>query len=330
MNPQSKRQRNAYGNCTSTRIAGGTTSVPAEHFKDIFCSLPRIKIWQHRSHRTCPQNQPRYYKKVLLQSSAFDMATPTMKADEVEQQTIEVVAPSNLAAGYEFFVNAGNGISYNVRVPNGGAVAGERFNAIVLSQGATVGPHHIPSGRWRDGLCNFCTFGCCHSMCCMAFWCSACALGQVLHRNKLNWIGSPSSTGQAPHLSAFKIFLGISIAVYILDFVIAILTADDGESSDSTEESSTDGESSSSSKRGVSNVLQGILMIVVFIITMRLRSYVRNRYAITGSCIEDCCCSFWCLPCTICQVSRHTADFNVYPAASCSDNGLEAGAPDIV
>lgn len=45
--------------------------------------------------------------------------------------TVDVVAPTNMAEGYEFNVDNG-GQHMKVRVPPGGAVAGQRFGAIVV------------------------------------------------------------------------------------------------------------------------------------------------------------------------------------------------------
>ena len=28
----------------------------------------------------------------------------------------------------------------------------------------------IPTGGWRDGLCDCCMFGPCHAMCCLSYW----------------------------------------------------------------------------------------------------------------------------------------------------------------
>jgi hypothetical protein len=38
------------------------------------------------------------------------MSEPVAMAAPVEDRTVEVVAPANLAEGYEFFVNAGDNI----------------------------------------------------------------------------------------------------------------------------------------------------------------------------------------------------------------------------
>jgi Cys-rich protein (TIGR01571 family) len=258
------------------------------------------------------------------------MSAPVAMAEPVKQQTVEVVAPSNLAGGYEFFVNAGNNVSYKVKVPEEGVTAGQRFHAVILSEGTAGGAHNVPTGRWRDGFCDCCAFGCCHPMCCLSFWCTACALGQVLHRNKLDMLGGPTSNGQAPGTSAFKIFFAITIVVIVGDIIISALIGGNSSSSTSSYNSETGQYESSAEANFNGGFLRGILSLFCFVVTMRMRSYIRGKYAIPGGCCEDCCCSFWCTPCTVCQISRHTADFNAHPAACCSDNGLNPGAPDVV
>jgi Cys-rich protein (TIGR01571 family) len=260
-------------------------------------------------------------------------------AELVKERTVEVVAPTNLAGGYEFFVNAGNNTSYKVRVPDGGVVAGQRFHAVILSEAVSAagggGAHNVPFGRWRDGLCDCCAFGCCHPVCCLTLWCYPCSLGQVLHRLKLDFCANPSKDGQYPATSAFKIFFGIVIAVYVLQFIVGIIVSViSNDATTSTTYNSSTGETttttSGSDSNGVGSVISSAMALFCFFITMRLRMYVRERYSIPGSCCEDCCCSFWCMQCTICQLHRHTADFKTYPAGCCTDNGLNPGAPDVV
>lgn len=41
------------------------------------------------------------------------------------------------------------------------------------------------------------------------------------------------------------------------------------------------------------------------------------------------CCAFWCTCCTIAQISRHTADYEHYPAFCCTESGLAENAPAI-
>ena len=40
--------------------------------------------------------------------------------------------------------------------------------------------------------------------------------------------------------------------------------------------------------------------------------------------------SFWCSPCTICQIGRHTADYSQYNLNCCSETGLDPMAPEVV
>jgi Cys-rich protein (TIGR01571 family) len=73
--------------------------------------------------------------------------------------------------------------------------------------------------------------------------------------------------------------------------------------------------------------------LILLIVTMKLRSYIRAKYHIPEkSCVgcEDFCCAFWCLPCAICQLARHTADYHKYSAACCTDTGLAIGTPLVV
>jgi PLAC8 family len=67
---------------------------------------------------------------------------------------------------------------------------------------------------------------------------------------------------------------------------------------------------------------------VVFV-TQSTRNSVRERFMIREQCccsdLEDLWCSTICLPCTICQMHRHTANYDDYEAVCCSKNGLPDG-----
>lgn len=65
---------------------------------------------------------------------------------------------------------------------------------------------------------------------------------------------------------------------------------------------------------------------------MRTRRAVREHYDIpdqTQCCgvTDDCCCSFWCGVCTVSQLARQTADYEITDAKCFSETGLRRAAP---
>lgn len=63
--------------------------------------------------------------------------------------------------------------------------------------------------------------------------------------------------------------------------------------------------------------------------TSATRASIRDKYMIREHrCydVEDCCCATFCMPCTICQMSRHTTDYTRHEAKCCTETGLEEGA----
>lgn len=53
--------------------------------------------------------------------------------------------------------------------------------------------------------------------------------------------------------------------------------------------------------------------------SIREKFMIRENYCVDS---EDCCCAVFCLPCAICQMGRHTADFDKTPGACCTNSGL--------
>lgn len=73
-------------------------------------------------------------------------------------------------------------------------------------------------------------------------------------------------------------------------------------------------------------VLFNVLVLVYLIsLTKKVRESIRNKYQIPEeNCagLEDCLCATFCMPCAICQMGRHTADFDTYRATCCTKTGL--------
>lgn len=76
-----------------------------------------------------------------------------------------------------------------------------------------------------------------------------------------------------------------------------------------------------------------LFWVYCFVLVMKTRSYIRRKYSIPEShChgCEDCCCAFFCLPLSVCQMARHTADYDTFRATVCTENGLPQNSPEIV
>lgn len=67
------------------------------------------------------------------------------------------------------------------------------------------------------------------------------------------------------------------------------------------------------------------VLLYMITLTRKVRESIRNKYQIPEeSCVglEDCLCATFCMPCAICQMGRHTADFDTYRATCCTRTGL--------
>jgi Cys-rich protein (TIGR01571 family) len=259
---------------------------------------------------------------------------------------VEVVAPADLAGGYQFTVDL-NGRVLLVSVPDGGVSQGQSFQATVVSEvdHDRGGPHDsgrqaagdVPVGGWRDGLCDCCSHGCCHPTCCLSFWCPSIALGQVMTRSGLNWLGDPleNSSHKTPPAystgwSAFKILLVMTIAMVALNQFLVIIIAGARPNYYGNDPSQpvlspetpiwvivTD---------SLRQVLMGLFGLYFLVVTIKTRGLLRRRHAVPGECghdgVDDCCLSFWCRCCVVAQMLRHTADYSHQKAACCTETGL--------
>jgi Cys-rich protein (TIGR01571 family) len=72
----------------------------------------------------------------------------------------------------------------------------------------------------------------------------------------------------------------------------------------------------------VVNVAYTLFLIYL---TSATRGSLREKYYIRESRfhdLEDCCCATFCLPCSVCQMARHTADYDGMEGVCCNDSGL--------
>mmetsp|Transcript_14710 Transcript_14710/g.23170 ORF Transcript_14710/g.23170 Transcript_14710/m.23170 type:complete len:627 (-) Transcript_14710:74-1954(-) len=226
---------------------------------------------------------------------------------------VDVVAPGDLPGGYTFEAEIG-GRRFLATVPAGGVGRGETFSSIMRA----VDPENaeIPSGRWRDSCFAFFKFGPCHPLVLNAVFCPLIALAQIMTRLGFDFLGQPnpnvpkkgpwSTWGMMRLIISFWVFLN---AVIMLGLGIKF-----------------------AANLGVSGAdLTSLIMVnlVMFAYaayaTAATRGSLREKYHIREHRfidVEDYVCATCCMPCTICQMGRHTVSYNEYQGACCTKNGI--------
>jgi Cys-rich protein (TIGR01571 family) len=264
------------------------------------------------------------YSKVVIGDVSVVQAVPV--------RTLQVVAPVDLEAGYELDVMDPDGQSNIIRVPEGGARKGELFTGITVCGESHSDHYNIPRGAWRDDLCDCCKHGCCHAMLCLACWCPPLALGQVMTRMRLDPCASKTQGGV--YWTAFKVLALVYFVFFATVQALTTLTTSYVASHTQI------GEGNIVALpvwvlcvQAVHHLLNLLFTVYVVFILTRTRAHVRRAYDIPEMpqirrC-EDCCCAFWCTPCVITQMARHTADYSTYRADCCSDTGLSERVPQV-
>ena len=169
----------------------------------------------------------------------------------------------------------------------------------------------VPTGKWRHGFWGWCCM-CCSPMFWMSLCCTYITLGQLLQRLKLSLFAGKSKF--------YKDTCSFWVILLCMLLFFTILMA-----------STT-----------LSTTPKFPFYIVVLLLTVlstasltRARYDFRQRYQIPArccsndSCFSDCCLVYWCMPCTIVQMLRHTHDGKKYRYKCCSQTGLGEEAPEI-
>jgi Cys-rich protein (TIGR01571 family) len=189
--------------------------------------------------------------------------------------------------------------------------------------------HDVPTGRWRDGLCDCCIHGCCHALCCLAFWCRPIALGQVMYRMNLSLWGNSVAPGNNQSISPFKFMVALVAVYFIITNSIAQAFPPPPPNPDGT----ITFDSAFRIQRGVINGLALTFGLFLLVLTVKTRAYIRRTYSIPeSSCVgcEDVCCSLLCGSCVVAQMARHTVDYTKHHPSCCTDTGLDEIAPPMI
>jgi Cys-rich protein (TIGR01571 family) len=203
--------------------------------------------------------------------------------------------------------------------PEDGVKEGETFMTPMSDPGPSL---NIPTGFWKDGLFDFCKYGVCspHAWC--ACLCTQIAMGQIMHRLKLTWLGESGSYAQTKN--TFKVVVTIVLAYLVFSMAMDYMSPEYvyGYYAQPPAWIST--------LKNIGALLMSVWSIYAL---MKTREHVRGRYQIPEErChgCEDLCCSIWCSPCTVAQISRHTGEYEAHPSMCCTETGLPRSAPQIV
>uniref|UniRef100_A0A6S8YHM9 Uncharacterized protein n=1 Tax=Chaetoceros debilis TaxID=122233 RepID=A0A6S8YHM9_9STRA len=169
--------------------------------------------------------------------------------------------------------------------------------------------------EWRDGMGDIFSHGVCHPALLLSFFAPVFALGQVMTRLKLNWVGS---IGTKDDTNAIFFKFGTIVLSWISLNVLSIV---------------------SFQFRYMNGVLGSVEIFAMVMINMFMytfcvfatgntRNYMRQVYNIHDVPGTDYLVSAVYMPFTIAQMLRHTADYNQLEAYMFTTTGLFDGGGD--
>jgi Cys-rich protein (TIGR01571 family) len=269
---------------------------------------------QHPPTQYSPQRSPTHQQYRGVMSSV--PPTPQLQAaSQHSSGMVDVVSPADLPGGYHFEAEI-DGRRFLATVPHGGVGKGETFlcdmRPLEIQQGhGGSGKPSVPQGRWRDRLCDWTAHGAMHIVNVNAVCCPLLALGQVMTRMQLDVFGRPlkvqhDSWRTMRTITLFWVAMNALIYAFfhmkwnkhmpltVADYVAVTL-------------------------------LNVSMVLYTWYAVAATRSHVRSKYNIREHRfydLEDNCCATFCLPCTICQLHRHTAPYDALEAQCCTKTGL--------
>jgi len=241
---------------------------------------------------------------------------------------IRVIAPTNLPGGYQLEVQTDNDppVKFTATVPIEGVKAGDVF--LTPPPPGYVSPvpqMDAPIGRWKDGLCDFFAHGFCHPSAWISILCTEFAMGQIMHRMRLTWLGA--LVDNHTRVNTFKTVLALVVCYHIYDGALGAYLYYNQIPNQQQQEPDI---MIVSFFKDVGALLFAVWSIYAL---CKTRQHVRHTYSIPEkNCVgcEDCLCSTFCACCTVAQISRHTGDYDRHQGLCCTDSGLADSAPMVV
>lgn len=240
---------------------------------------------------------------------------------------VQVIAPATLEAGYTFDAMY-EGVTFTVVVPDGGVNKGQRFivpftppaiNVVAVAipaeesktnQGSSSSNSKqeqprsragsgIPTGIWRDGLCDFCRFGPFHPNFLMSLCFRPILIGQVMTRMKMTWLGQRMFTGGSTMNDSrmdtderWKNTFRNIVIVTVLFFGIASLSATPATVIDLDHDAQSAYDQLSDvnkAKYTINSWISTVFGVYIFYIMIQLRATLRHVYSIPE---EHCLCCY--------------------------------------
>ena len=292
-------------------VGGEYAPNPNQPFQDDVDMYNKVKT----NYEEYMGNVP-YHHGEHITDANIEAVASIQKRQADELPVCDVVAPSDLPGGYMFEAQLGSK-KFLATVPPGGVTKGQRFVSTMRELETIEIP--VPLGAWRDGCRDCFSDGICHPLFLNTLFVPCIALGQIMTRTGLNWQGQSAnrllSSLSCANMAVFLTFWLSMNASAALMLRVAW-------------------------QRGMEIKVEywaALIIFNVFVLlyminlTRKVRGSIRNKYQIpeehciecspTGNC-EDCMCATFCMPCAICQMGRHTADFDTYRATCCTKTGL--------
>ena len=232
--------------------------------------------------------------------------------------TVDVVSPADLPAGYHFEAEI-RGKRFVATVPEGGVKKGQTFTSIMRDLKSFQ--IDIPVGYWKDSSIDCFRHGIFHPVIWNSIFCPLLVLSQISERLNLDFLGRPRA-GQGDHFSNRSMATSVTVFWGIMNFVVFALY--NLKWSQGLELSFAD--------IGALAIVNAAMSGFIVFVAQSTRGTIRERFLIREErCddLEDVCLSAFFLPCTVSQMARHTANYDEYDAACCTDTGLSAGAPPV-
>jgi len=161
----------------------------------------------------------------------------------------------------------------------------------------------IKVGEWGAGFCS--CFDNFVPNCLMVTFCPCISLAQITAR-----------LGLYTYQQSLIVF-GVLYGVYFVANSVANSTSTNYKCDYGYDEHfnyTVDCSSGTNALRSIMYGISGLAIIICFVIIFQLRTKVRERFQIPGSCAEDCLTTYFCSCCVIAQMATHVKS---YKAGAC-------------